>query len=175
MSQPRKTFRAPAEGFSPLVSGLAVAGAIAAITWSGARFSPAPNHPRTLRWYLSLRKPAFTPPGAVFGLGWSLIEAGLAFGGYRLLRKPATPWRNAAVGLWAVNNALIAGWSALFFGRKALGASTLAAGGMIGAAGAYAAVADRIDRPAAASALPLIGWLGFATLLAEEVWRRNET
>ena len=45
---------------------------------------------------------------------------------------------------------------------------------MIGVAGAYGAVAARTDRRAAATALPLIGWLCFATLLAEEVWRRNE-
>lgn len=161
-------------GFSPLVSGVVVAGAVALISWSGERFSPAPQHPRIRRWYRSLSKPGFTPPGPVFAFGWSLIEAALAYGGYRLLRKPSTPSRNAAVGLWAVNNALIAGWSALFFGKRALGVSTLTSAAMIGTAGAYAAVAARTDRPAALTAVPLIGWLGFATLLAEEVWRRNE-
>lgn len=175
MSRALKLSDASAEGFSPLVSGAAVAAAVGLIAWSGQRFSPAPQHPRTRRWYKSLSKPDFTPPGPGFALGWSLIELGLAYGGYRLLRKPATPWRNGAVALWAVNNALIAGWSALFFGKRALGVSTATAAGMIGTAGAYAAVAAKTDRPAAVTALPLIGWLGFATLLAEEVWRRNET
>ena len=45
---------------------------------------------------------------------------------------------------------------------------------MIAVAGGYAAVAAKTDKVAAATALPLIGWLGFATLLAEEVWRRND-
>ena len=87
------------EGFSPWVSGAIVTAAVGLISWSGERFSPAPQHPRTQRWYLALRKPGFTPPGVVFGLGWTLIELGLAYGGYRLLRKPATPSRNAAVAL----------------------------------------------------------------------------
>ena len=68
----------------------------------------------------------------------------------------------------------IAAWSGLFFGRKALGPSALTAGAMIAVASLYAAVAARTDKIAAATAAPLIGWLGFATLLAAEVWRRND-
>jgi tryptophan-rich sensory protein len=121
-----------------------------------------------------LDKPGFTPPGPVFGAAWGLIESILAYGGYRLLRRGSTPSRNAAVGLWTVNNLLIAGWSGLFFGRRALGPSAAAAGGMIVVAAGYAAVAYKTDKVAAATAVPLIGWLAFATLLAEEVWRRND-
>ena len=69
---------------------------------------------------------------------------------------------------------MIAGWSGLFFGRRQLGVSAITAGGMIAIAGGYAAVAAKTDKLAAATALPLMGWLGFATLLAEEVWRRND-
>ena len=159
---------------APLGALAVVIGAMALTGWSGQRFSPAPNHPRTRRWYRRLDKPGFTPPGPVFGAGWALIEAAFAYGGYRLLQgRPSTP-RNAAIGLWIANNLLIAGWSGLFFGRKALGPSALTAAGMIAVAGAYAAVASRTDKVAAATAAPLIGWLGFATLLAEEVWRRND-
>ena len=35
------------------------------------------------------------------------------------------------------------------------------------------ATAWPLDRPAAISVIPLAGWLGFATVLAGEVWRRN--
>ena len=151
-----------------------VAGAMALIGWSGRAFAPTPDHPRTLLWYLRLDKPSFTPPGPVFGAAWGAIESALAYGGYRLLRRKSSPSRDAAVGLWAVNNLLIAGWSGLFFGRRALGPSALASGAMIGVAGGYAAVASKTDKVAAATALPLVGWLCFATLLAEEVWRRND-
>ncbi len=151
-----------------------VAAAMALTAWSGQKFSPAPTHPGIRRWYRRLDKPGFTPPGPVFGAGWALIESVLAYGGYRLLRGPPSPARRVAIGLWVFNNLLIAGWSGLFFGRKALGPSALTAGAMIAVAGGYAAVAAKTDRIAALTAAPLIGWLGFATLLAEEVWRRND-
>ena len=162
------------DGLHPAAALAVVAGAMALTAWSGQRFSPTPAHPRTRRWYRLLDKPSITPPGPVFGAGWGIIESVLAYGGYRLLRLGSSPVRDAAVGLWLINNLLIAGWSGLFFGRRALGPSALAAGGMIAVAGAYSAVASRTDRVAAATAVPLIGWLGFATFLAEEVWRRND-
>ena len=151
-----------------------IGGAMALTAWSGQTFSPTPLHPRIRRWYRMLDKPGFTPPGPVFGAAWGAIESILAYGGYRLMRRGSSPSRNAALGLWLANNLLIAGWSGLFFGRRQLGVSTLTAAGMIAVAGGYAATAYKTDKLAAATALPLIGWLGFATLLAEEVWRRND-
>lgn len=170
---PRSWFEEPGGALTPVAAGAAVACAFGLMAWSGARFSPAPTHPAMMRWYLSLKKPRFTPPGLVFALGWFAIEGVLGVGGYRLLRSPASPKRNAAVGLWAVNNALIASWSAIFFGKRALAASTIVSAGMIGTAGAYGAVAAKTDRTAGLTAVPLASWLTFATVLAEEVWRRN--
>lgn len=160
--------------FDPVTALAIVAGTLALTAWTGKRFSPTPAHPRIQRWYRRLDKSRLTPPGAVFGMAWGLIESVLAFGGYRLLRSPSTRTRNAAIGMWVVNNLLIAGWSGLFFGSRALGPSALASGGMIAVAGGYALVAAKTDRVAAVSALPLVAWLGFATFLAEEVWRRND-
>jgi tryptophan-rich sensory protein len=45
---------------------------------------------------------------------------------------------------------------------------------VIAVAGGYAVAAAKTDKVAAAPAAPLIAWLAFATLLAEEVWRRND-
>ena len=159
---------------SPVAALAVVIGAMALTGWSGQTFSPTPNHPKTRRWYRRLNKPGFTPPGPVFGAGWGIIEGFLAYGGYRLLRGRPSRSRRAAIALWVANNLLIAGWSGLFFGRKALGPSALSAGAMIAVASGYAAVAAKTDKIAALTAAPLIGWLGFATLLAEEVWRRND-
>ncbi len=159
---------------APAAALAVVACAFALTAWSGKRFSPTPDHPQIRRWYRRLDKPGITPPGPAFGAAWGTIESVLAYGGYRLLRRPSTPRRNAAVGLWLLNNLLIAGWSGLFFGGRALGPSAIASGGMIAVAGGYALVATKTDKVAALTALPLVGWLGFATFLAEEVWRRND-
>ena len=41
---------------------------------------------------------------------------------------------------------------------------------MLAAALGTAAAAREVDRPAAAMTVPLTLWLGFATLLSEELW-----
>ena len=65
------------------------------------------------------------------------------------------------------------GWTELFFRERRTGASTAAAGAMAIGTTALAATAWKVDRPASVSVIPLAAWLGFATLLAGEVWRRN--
>ena len=137
------------------------------------RNSPDPTHPSIRRWYHRLDKPGYTPPDPVFGAVWPVLESGLALGGYRLLRHPSSAPRDAAVGLWLVTTAMVGGWTELFFGRKQLGASAVASGGMLLSGAAYVATAAKVDRPAAAAAVPFVAWLGFATLLAARVWEKN--
>lgn len=160
-------------GLSPLAAGAIVAGVLGVSALLGRRNAPEPSHPRIDRWYHRLSKPPFTPPDAVFGAVWPVLETAMAAGGYRLLRAEPSVARNAAVGLWLADSAMIGGWTELFFRRRLLGSSTAAAGVMAAGSAAYVATAWRVDRPAAAAGAPLTLWLGFATLLAEEIWRRN--
>ena len=160
-------------GWSRPAAAFAVAAVLGASAALGRRNAPDDTHPRVKRWYRRLSKPGFTPPDAVFGAVWPVLETALAAGGYRLLRSPPTPVRNAAVGLWLANTAMVGGWTELFFRRHALGASTAAAGAMTAGAGALVATAARVDRPAAVLAVPFAAWLGFATLLSERIRERN--
>lgn len=139
----------------------------------GRRNAPDAAHPETRAWYDSLDKPDFTPPDAAFGAVWPVLEAGLAIGGYRLLRRPQSRQRNLAVGLWLLNTGMIGGWAALFFGKRKLGASAVVSGAMIASGAGYAIAAGKVDRTAAATAVPFVAWLGFATVLAQRIWRRN--
>ncbi|MGY2733892.1 TspO/MBR family protein [Sphingomonas sp. UYP23] len=152
----------------------AVAIAMGASAIVAKRNSPGPLHPNIQRWYKRLDKPAFTPPDPVFGAAWPVMESGLAFGGYRLLRAPRTARRDTAVGLWLVTTAMVGGWTQIFFGERRLGASAIGSGVMLATGAGYVAVASKVDRPAAVAAVPFVAWLGFATLLAEQVWRRNQ-
>ena len=160
-------------GLSRPAAAAIVVGVLGLSAVLGRRNAPGKDHPRIRRWYKRLDKPDFTPPDAAFGAVWPVLETGLAIGGYRLLRRPATGERNAAVGFWLLNTAMIGGWTELFFRKHALGASTIASGAMIATGTGYAVAAAKVDRPAAALAVPFVGWLGFATVLAQQVWRRN--
>ncbi len=161
-------------GLSPMTAGAIVATTVVAAVLVGGRSSPTPEHPSIRRWYKNLEKPAFNPPPPVYAAAWTGIQAGLAYGGYRLLRRPPSSQRTLALTLWGVNQAAIAGWSEIFFGLRASGAGTLAAAAMIGTSAGYVAAAAREDDIAAAVGVPLVAWVSFATLLAEEIWRRND-
>lgn len=152
---------------SALVAGTAVL--TAAII--GARNGP--QRPATAIWYGLLRKPSFTPPGPVIGVAWSTLELLLAGAGYRLLRAPRAEARTAAVGAWSLTLVGLAGYPWLFFRKKQLASSTVASGAMLATAAATAVAAREVDKPAAAMTVPLLLWLGFATVLSEELWRRN--
>ncbi|WP_267389205.1 TspO/MBR family protein [Sphingomonas sp. GC_Shp_3] len=163
----------PDVGLTPLAALAAVGIVLGASAVLGRRNAPDRTHPRIRRWYRRLDKPGYTPPDAVFGAVWPVLETGLAVGGYRLLRHPSGRTRNAAVGLWLLNTAMVGGWTELFFREKRLAASAMASGAMVASSAAYVATAAKVDRPAAAMGVPFVGWLGFATLLAGRIWRDN--
>lgn len=56
-----------------------------------------PDQPATAAWYARLRKPAFTPPGPVFGVAWTCLDGLLGYAGYRLLTRPTSRARTAAL------------------------------------------------------------------------------
>jgi benzodiazapine receptor len=163
----------PAGSLSPLAALGVVGLTLGASAVLGRRNAPDRLHPAIRGWYRRLDKPGFTPPDAVFGGVWPVLETGLAVGGYRLLRQPSGGARNVAVGLWLLNSAMVGGWTELFFRRRDLGASAAVSGAIVVSGAAYVAAAAKVDRPAAATAVPFVAWLGFATLLAEQIWERN--
>ena len=61
----------------------------------------------------------------------------------------------------------------LFFRRKRLGPSTAASAAMLAAAAGTALNARNVDTVAAAMTVPLLGWLGFATILSGDLYHRN--
>jgi len=165
----------PRSGLSPLLALGAVGVVLGVSAVVGRRNAPDPSHPGIRRWYRRLDKPGFTPPDAVFGAVWPVLETGLAVGGYRLLRQPAGGARDVATGFWLLNSAMVGGWTQLFFREKRLGASAAASGAMIASGAAYVAAAARVDRPAAGLAVPFVAWVGFATILATRIWSDNRS
>ncbi len=155
-----------------------VAAAVAAVAAVGAllggsQFNPGPQHPRTALWYARLEKPGFTPPGPVFGVAWTALDGLLAYTGYRLLSRSPSTARRFALAAWLLTLFGIPAFSWRFFGARqadeALGVSAT----MLASAAGLTAAASQVDRNATVASIPLIGWLIFATVLQEEVWRRN--
>ena len=155
-------------------SAILVAGsALALAALSGKRSSPSPDHPRTAAWYATLHKPAFTPPGPVFGGAWAVLYPLLGWAGYRLLTAPSSTPRTAAITAWAANVAAIGAHPYVLFRRKQLGASTALLTAEVGAAIGLVAASSKVDRSVAFSQVPLLLWAAFADVLNEELWRQN--
>ncbi len=150
-----------------VLSGGAVAAA--ALAGSGA----GPQHPREMLWYARLEKPSYTPSGAVIGAAWTTLDILLAISGARLLAAPRSRMRNLALLSWACNLAGVAGYPWVFFKQKKLGSSAMVATAMLASARAAVATAGKVDRVASVAAMPLVLWFAFASLLSEELWRRN--
>ena len=165
-AQPTNQGVVPRALAAALVSTALIWPAMAGIRWGPHRLVPG-------AWYRVLRKPSFQPPDVVVPVAWGLIDAALTFGGYRLLRKRGSATRNRALGWWAMNVAMIGGWSGIFFGNRNLPASTAAAALMVGTGAAYVAEAWRVDKPAAVAGIPYLGWIAFATGLTAALWKRN--
>jgi benzodiazapine receptor len=159
---------------TPLPRLLAATLAAGALAWpaeAGRRWGP--HRFAQGIWYRLLRKPGFKPPDPVIPLAWTVIDTALAIGAYRLMRHPSSQPRNRALGLWALNVALVGGWSGIFFGKRDLPASTMAAAAMVGTGVAYVMQARRVDPPAAVAGVPFVAWVAFATVLTASIWRRN--
>ena len=135
------------------------------------------SRPATSAWYAALRKPSFQPPRQVFPIVWPLLYADIAVVSAATVDDLQDGRRGDAARrysrLLALNLVLNASWSWLFFDRRLLGSSALAAAALT------ASSADLTRRSVAArgaSAAPL-GlyplWCAFATGLSLRIWRLN--
>lgn len=156
-----------------LLMGLGLtAGAVAASAVVARLNAPTPDNPKVNSEYQKLDKPKFTPPKAAFSLVWPPLFLMLTLSGLRIWNAPKSPARTQALTLWTLVQGLNALWMAL--GPKRLGGQLAAATAAVGTAGAYAWRARKVDAPAANMVSPYVGWIGFAGVLTEELWRKNE-
>lgn len=68
---------------------------------------------------------------------------------------------------------MIGGWSRLFFKRRVLGISTLAAASMVASGAEYVRQAKRVDAGAARAGIPFVAWVSFAAVLTGTIWAMN--
>lgn len=147
--------------------GAAVAGA----AWVGSRYSPRDF--RTWLWYRRLNKPSYNPPDTVFPVVWTVLYSLMAISGWRVWRHEDSPQRSLALRLWISQLVTNSEWSRLFFGKHLPTWSLANVLSLQSAVIGYILEARKVDKPAAALFAPYAAWVAFATLLNEEIVRRN--
>ena len=127
----------------------------------------APNIPT---WYAGLAKPAWTPPGWIFGPVWSFLYLSMAVAAWLVWRRG-----NALVPmtLFAVQLTFNMAWSWLFFGQHSPGAAVIDVVLLWAAIAATMLVFWFRSTIAGLLFMPYLAWVSFAAVLNFTIWRLN--
>jgi translocator protein len=137
-----------------------------AVSTTGAVFRPG-------EWYERLAKPRWRPPNWVFAPAWAVLYLCIAVSGWLVWREAGVAGAAVPLAIYAVQLALNAAWSAIFFGlrRPDLAFAEIVA--------LWLSIAATIGafRPVHAGAawllVPYLCWVTFAAALNFTVWRLN--
>lgn len=133
--------------------------------------APAEDKPEVYSDYEELQQPRIKPPRPLFSALWPPLFLMLTVSGLRIWNAPRSPQRTQALVMWSMVQALNALWMAL--GPRRLGGQLATATAAFGTAAGYVWRARKVDTPAADMVAPYVGWIGFANVLTEELWRKN--
>lgn len=125
-------------------------------------------------WYQELAKPVFQPPAWVFGPVWTVLYAMMGIAAWRVWRSDSPrPLRRTALTLFAIQLALNASWTPVFFGAHQVGLALLIMAALWLVLAATILAFRGIDRTASRLLLPYLAWVSFALLLNDAIWRLN--
>lgn len=135
------------------------------------------SRPAQSVWYAKLRKPSFQPPRQAFPIVWPILYADIAAVSAATidqLEDQRQPDKARAYRIALALNLLLNGsWSWLFFNRRKLGASAVAAAVLTVSSADLTrrAIEVRSSRGALLVLYPL--WTAFATVLSTRIWMLN--
>lgn len=124
-------------------------------------------------FYAELARPAWAPPGWLFGPVWSALYALMGVSAWLVWRARGFAGARSALVLFIAQLGVNALWSWLFFGWRLGGlafAEVLLLWAMIVAT---IVLFWNISKTAGALLLPYLAWVTFASALTYSVWQRN--
>lgn len=117
-------------------------------------------------WYNALGKSALTPDGWVFGVAWTILYALLGIALYLVMRSPLTcSGKGGAYLLFAVQMALNALWTYMFFGLHLIGGGVIVLVALIAVSIWMMREFRQFSRGASWLVWPYILWMLFALYL----------
>jgi tryptophan-rich sensory protein len=130
--------------------------------------------PEIAGWYSGLVKPYWTPPPLVFPIAWTTLYIMMAVAFWRLWdRTVPSAGRRQAMILFAVQLALNATWSPVFFGWHGIRSGLVIIVLMVITIAATIFAAARVDRAAAWLLGPYLCWVLYASTINSGVVALN--
>lgn len=124
-------------------------------------------------WYVSLRRPDWSPPNWSIQPVWAIVYAGVAWASWEALTAPKSRDRTIGLGFFGAAIALNLIWPYLYFARHLAIGSIVLLVLTVAFSMATAVVFWRIKPRAGWFVVPLVVWIAFLTLLYTVVWRLN--
>ena len=124
-------------------------------------------------WYEALDKPAWQPPGWVFGPAWTTLYGLIAVAAARTLDRSAPRDRGGYTIALGTNLVLNAGWSWLFFTAQRPRLALVEVVVLEASTVELLRRSARVDPVAGRLLAPYAAWVGFATALTGAIARRN--
>lgn len=121
-------------------------------------------------WYAELRKPAFNPPGWIFGPVWTVLYLIIGVAGWRLWQRDRGGW---PMRLWWAQLVLNFIWTPIFFAAHRIGLALAVVLLLLLAVAACMAASWRHDRMVAWLFAPYAAWVAFASLLTASIYLMN--
>jgi benzodiazapine receptor len=124
-------------------------------------------------WYAGLKKPAWNPPGWIFGPVWTMLYTMMAVAAWLVWRRGGFAAQRRPLTLFLLQLALNAAWSPLFFGLHHPGLAfidlLLLWFALLGTIVAF----WKARAFAGALLIPYLAWVTFAGALNFAIWRLN--
>ncbi|TQF77095.1 tryptophan-rich sensory protein [Elioraea sp. Yellowstone] len=134
---------------------------------TGAVFRPGP-------WYDRLDKPSWTPPDWAFPVAWTLLYVAIGVAPWLVWRAAGFAGAALPLAVWAVQLALNAAWSWLFFGLRRMDLAFAEVVALWASIALMIALFLPISVTAGLLMVPYLVWVSFAAALNLAVWQRNK-
>jgi len=135
------------------------------------------SRPAQSAWYATLKKPPYQPPRQAFPIVWPMLYADIAAVSSQALdeleRRGADDERRRYLAALAANLVLNGSWSWLFFNRRWLGTSAIAAGALAVSSADLTRRAVAVNGTSAAPLALYPAWCAFATALSTHIYLLN--
>jgi len=143
------------------------------VCFAAAGLGSVATTPNIPTWYATLAKPSWNPPNWLFGPVWTVLYICMAVAAWLVWRQGGLRQARTPLMLFAVQLALNAAWSWIFFGFHLPGAAFIEILVLLTAIAATTIAFWFRSKAAGILMVPYLGWVAFASVLNFTIWRLN--